>query len=215
MGKPIPKILALLIDGRWSPALTELETALQQGQDLSRLLQDASGQIGQRTQAALKVAPNQAEVQAWIMLLVGHRHDRAAAIAWLRQHLKQTGVAETAVATNAVLQRTLDVLNTLPLPATHPPRLVGMVEAIDQPDLRQWERLTPTATPETENQQWYRVRVALFHDGQQWRRSPSPLNLPSIDRGFYLWQLVGLTHTPQLQLLTWTAIANPNCLMPR
>lgn len=199
---PSQQILALLVDGRWSVALSELQTGLRKGHDATRLLQDTSGQVWRRVQTALRVDPTP-EVQAWAMLVVGHQHDRATAIAWLQRHLKQIGVSETSVATNPFLQQTLAVLNTLPLPASQPSRLIGNVEEVAAPDLRQWHSLSSIPAASSSGQQWYRVRVALFHDGQRWQRSPFRLTVPGFDRAYYLWQLLGLTTDPQLQIVVW------------
>jgi hypothetical protein len=206
---PSQQITAKLVDGQWQEALRLLQVALQDGHDMTRLLQDGSGRLWKRVGIALQVNHNQPEVQAWGMLMLTAQRGRAAAIAWLQQQLQQIGAVPTSA--NALDSRIQDVLGLLNYVSTsptnsHTSRFIGAVERISTVNPRDWLRPQSDALTLEEEQVWYRVQVSSFHDGQNWRRSPfRNLNLSPIDTAHQLWALLGLAHEPQIQIMAWTA----------
>jgi hypothetical protein len=84
---PSSSILANLIDGRFSDALVVFQSTQLGGmlQEIATLLQTDSGQLWERTEAALKVNPNDNKVKAWGALIVSAQQGRRKAIAWLKQ----------------------------------------------------------------------------------------------------------------------------------
>ena len=205
---PTQTVTALLIDGQWETALERLKTLQEDGYDLTPLLRDESRQIWQRVGATLRANPDQPAVQAWGVLVVATRQNRADAIAWLQQQLERanTPLTEAAIA-NSPIQTALALLNQSQGDRpSHASRILGTATRISAANPADWLLPRPDAALElAEGQVWYRVRVSSFYDGQRWRRSPfSDLNLPPLDRTNQLWSLLGLGDRAPMQLLIST-----------
>ncbi len=85
---PSQKVLAGLIDGRWTEALQVLQTDRMSQTQLSDLLQADGGRLRLRIQAALAESPEEPDLQAWGALMVAAQRGRGEAISWLdRQSL--------------------------------------------------------------------------------------------------------------------------------
>jgi len=80
---PSQKVLAGLIDGRWSEALNEVKTDRLNQTELVTLLQADGGRLKTRIQAALQENPEEPDLQAWGALIVAAQQGRQEAIAWL------------------------------------------------------------------------------------------------------------------------------------
>jgi hypothetical protein len=223
---PRQQILALLIDGRWTEALTLLRTAHANGYTLKSLLSDPTHQLRQRVETALRVDPD-STLQSWGVLLTALRDDRGAAIAWLEQQ-SQVAVSE------AQLQELLSLLETPTSPvivAASPtsvevssapvPNSTGPTQSM-RPFLGTAVRrssITPQEwfNPDPEvfltlgmNQTWYEIQVE-FQDGQRWQPGTqgSTGNADLTETGRSRWTELGLNQDAQIQLIAWTENAQP------
>ncbi|TVU51937.1 MAG: hypothetical protein EA414_20150 [Arthrospira sp. PLM2.Bin9] len=80
---PSQKVLAGLIDGRWSEALNVVQSSSLNQTELLNLLQADGGRIKNRIQAALLENPEEPDLQAWGALILVAQQGRSEAIAWL------------------------------------------------------------------------------------------------------------------------------------
>ncbi len=87
---PSQKVLAGLIDGRWTEALTVLQTNRLSSQELNTLLQADEGRLKLRIQAALAESPQEPDLQAWGALVVAAQRGETEAMTWLEQRLSAT-----------------------------------------------------------------------------------------------------------------------------
>ncbi|MGF1491271.1 MAG: hypothetical protein ACFBSC_02220 [Microcoleaceae cyanobacterium] len=82
---PSQKVLAGLIDGRWTEAIEMVETQQVDSGQVNTLLQEDSGRLRTRIKAALAENPEIPELQAWGALLVAAQAGRDEARSWLNQ----------------------------------------------------------------------------------------------------------------------------------
>jgi hypothetical protein len=82
---PSQKVLAGLIDGRWTEALHVLQTDRMSANDLNTLLQADQGRLKLRIQAALAENPEEPDLQAWGALVVAAQQGETEALSWLNQ----------------------------------------------------------------------------------------------------------------------------------
>ncbi|NES79305.1 MULTISPECIES: hypothetical protein [unclassified Okeania] len=82
---PSQKVLAGLIDGRWQESLSVFENNLSSTYEIGKLLQNDTGRLRNRVDAALRV--NQAETNAiaWGALIVASQKGRRRATSWLNR----------------------------------------------------------------------------------------------------------------------------------
>lgn len=87
---PSQKLLAGLIDGRWTEALNVLQTDRLSSQELNTLLQADDGRLKLRIQAALAETPEEPDLQAWGALVVAAQRGETEAMTWLNQRSSTT-----------------------------------------------------------------------------------------------------------------------------
>ncbi|KKD37697.1 hypothetical protein [Limnoraphis robusta] len=80
---PTQKVLAGLIDGRWTEALDVVQNERVNSEQINTLLQADGGRLKTRIQAALVESPEEPDLQAWGALIVAAQEGRNQAIAWL------------------------------------------------------------------------------------------------------------------------------------
>lgn len=80
---PSQKVLAGLIDGRWTEALDVVQTRRMKTQEVANLLQADDGRLRSRIQAALAENPEEPDLQAWGALIVAAQEGQSQAISWL------------------------------------------------------------------------------------------------------------------------------------
>ncbi|WP_413160508.1 hypothetical protein ACL6C3_18510 [Capilliphycus salinus ALCB114379] len=80
---PTQKVLAGLIDGRWTEALDVLQTEQVNSEDINTLLQADDGRLKTRIKAALAESPEEPDLQAWGALVVAAQEGRNQALTWL------------------------------------------------------------------------------------------------------------------------------------
>lgn len=204
---PSQQILAQLIDGRWTRALQLFQRSPEYHQGIANLLKaDAdSGRLWDRVVTALRIEPNQPDVQAWGTMLLSAQQGRPAAIAWLQQQRK-TLTADTRI---LALLNQLDgvAIATSPTNATsYVSRIIGTASVMTQIKPSDWLQPQQSRLQLADQQVWYQIRVSRFHDGSRWQQAPfSTLRLPSTGAGQQLWSLLGLNNDAQIQLIVWDA----------
>ena len=90
---PSQKVLAGLIDGRWQESLSVFENNLSSTYDIGKLLQNDTGRLRSRVDAALRVNQAETNAMAWGALIVGSQKGRRRAMSWLK---KQPQTSEEA-----------------------------------------------------------------------------------------------------------------------
>ncbi|ERT04533.1 hypothetical protein M595_5531 [Lyngbya aestuarii BL J] len=80
---PTQKVLASLIDGRWTEALDVVQNERVNSDEINTLLQADDGRLKVRIQAALAESPEEKDLQAWGALIVAAQEGRNQAITWL------------------------------------------------------------------------------------------------------------------------------------
>jgi hypothetical protein len=162
-------------------------------------------------EAALKVDPVQTDAKAWGALIVGAKKDKAAAIAWLKKQ-PQTNAAAIARISKLLDRLDPNFSDTVP-PSTHLSQVVGTAEPLKQINPADWWQLKNATLKLEAGQTWYEVQVTAFYDGQRWRRSNfSDLKFSKADGAEPLWNLLGLTTDPQVQILVWTDTAQQDTI---
>ncbi|HEY9805426.1 MAG TPA: hypothetical protein V6D04_02590, partial [Candidatus Obscuribacterales bacterium] len=208
---PSQQVLTNLIDGRWARALSVFQASVDNSHEVASLLEGDADRLWNRIEAALKVDPTQTDAKAWGALIVGAKKDKAAAIAWLKKQPKTNPVAI------ARISKLLDRLDpnfsdTIP-PSTHLSQVVGTAEPLKQINPGDWWQLKNSKLQLEAGQAWYEVEVTAFYDGKRWRRSNfSDLKFSKADGAEPLWNLLGFTSDPQLQILVWTNAAQQDTI---
>ncbi|MCT7950088.1 hypothetical protein NG798_09850 [Ancylothrix sp. C2] len=202
---PAQKALAAIIDGRWEEALKIFEADLDNTYNISLLLKSDKGVISKRLEASLRKNPSSEVLLAWGAVLRSAQEGKPKAMAWYQSQNKIASASfETAARVSQVLER-LDVAMAESLLVNHPGKLMGLAVPVAKVNAQDW--MMPTkkeALEKTEGQVWYQVRLAGFHDGQQWLRTPFlNLQLPNIETGRRLWKVLGLNLDPNLQISVW------------
>jgi hypothetical protein len=221
---PSQQISAQLIDGRWGAGLRSVQSSLQNGYELTNLLVTDRDRLWRRIETALRVNPNQPDVMAWGALLTYAEQGRTGSIAWSRQ---RTQSLPSATATN---QRVVEVLNWIDRPAvstttaanpdavatpaasltsSHSSELIGTATPVTAIAENEWFRLNPDVPLSLPaGQTWYEIQVAEFYDGQRWRRSPFA-DLNAAKSAQPIEAQLGLAQNSQMQIVIWTADAQP------
>ncbi|WNZ21823.1 hypothetical protein HJG54_02365 [Leptolyngbya sp. NK1-12] len=212
---PTQQILAQVMDGRWAKSLGLLKAAHQSGYDIENLLKQNADRLWQRVEAALRVNPHQADLQAWGTLVLAVQQNRTEAIAWLR---RQPNPADhrSSEQTLALLQPKPD-LNAIPdavlppvavptVPAAAPAvagGLIGTVNPITTVQASDWLAVASLTLPA--QQTWYRIEVVGFHDGQDWQPARLGVEVSAISTtqpAQTLLNELGLENS-QLQIVVW------------
>ncbi|WP_071518843.1 hypothetical protein [Geitlerinema sp. PCC 9228] len=194
---PSQEVLAKLIDGRWESALGVFQTSWRHQQAIAKLLQDEYDRLWQRVETALRVHPQQRSAQVWAALMVGSRQGTAAAWDWLEQ--QEQVDARTRVFIGKLLRQLEAALAQRPLQRSHQSHIIGTAEFLERPNKENWWQPAGRLSQKiAEERSWYRIQVTSWHNGSQWQPEiSSDVFLPS------LWQQLGLTIDPQLQVTSW------------
>lgn len=82
---PSQKVLAGLIDGRWQESLNVFENNLSSTYDIAKLLQNDTGRLRKRVDAALRVEREEFNAIAWGTLIVASQKGRRRGMSWLNR----------------------------------------------------------------------------------------------------------------------------------
>lgn len=77
------KVLANLMDGQWKIALDDFKNNPQDSGEIARLLKQEGEAIWRRIDTALKLNPNQQDIQTWGALTIAAQGGRSSALNWL------------------------------------------------------------------------------------------------------------------------------------
>jgi hypothetical protein len=136
---PSSSILANLIDGRWGDAVLVFQSSVPgpQAQEIVTLLKTDSGGLWERVTAALKVYPDDINVQAWGALILAVQQGQPKAISWLQQlsqpesdkasHIKKP--VNTALIYE-LLERLDGVLAQMYPASRHASRIIGIAQPV-------------------------------------------------------------------------------------
>ena len=112
---PTQQILALLLDGRWTKALSQLKTAHQNGHDIINFLHANVDHLLPKVETSLIVNPGEADVLRWGTLMKAIESNNRDAVIWLQKHQA-----------SADIQQVLALLNL-------PPDSISITRNVDQP----------------------------------------------------------------------------------
>lgn len=102
---PSQKVLAGLIDGRWQESLKVFEADLGNVYDIVKMLENDSGRLRNRVDAALRVNRAESDAKAWGALIVASQKGRKPAMSWLNRQ------PETSAETKEKISKLLDRLD--------------------------------------------------------------------------------------------------------
>mgnify|MGYP006421456639 CR=1 FL=1 len=193
---PSQEVFAKLIDGRWKSALGVFQTSWRNQHAIAKLLRDEYDRLWKRVETALRVNPQQRSAQIWAALMVGSRQGTAAARDWLDRQSEVT--PQTRVLIGELLRQLQAALAQKPLQRSRQSHIIGTAEPVNQIPSNWWKPAGNLSQEVTGNRTWYRIQVSSWHDGRQWNPDiSSEVFLPN------LWQQLGLTVDPQLQVAAW------------
>ncbi|MEC4984286.1 MAG: hypothetical protein SAJ37_11905 [Oscillatoria sp. PMC 1068.18] len=201
---PIQQIFACVTDGRPGDALAAFQAGISESsnfQEIINFLKKDDRQIWTRTQAALKVTPNDENWQAWGALILAVQKNREAAIAWLKESSSSQPTPRITELLNL-----LDVA-TVSQTGSYISKIVGAAVAVETVEGEWLQPTVETNLPPLQPQQsWYQIQVTNFYDGKRWRKAPfSDLQLASYAPGKQLWRLLGLDIDPWIKVTVLTA----------
>lgn len=201
--QPSQKLLALLLDGQWAPALevvSDSQTGYQRA--VMPLLERDVSRLWQRLTASLKVNPHQKEARLWGALMLMSKEDEQAAIQWLSQN-KQTALrgefeaiaqkvspaeapaAAITVATPSGTDESPSSQASTVAPTAPLSSLFGVASPLSSVNVSAWRKI-PGITELTlgANQQWYIITLKAGYRRQwQWQLgTPSDPSVPAIAR---------------------------------
>ncbi|HIK26975.1 MAG: hypothetical protein N3E45_07785 [Oscillatoriaceae bacterium SKW80] len=200
--EPEERAIALLIEGRWHEALKIFEEDLENSYKIALALKADKGSLEKRLDKALKIFPKQIELKAWGALIRAAKQGSPRARQWLEE--QQNNTSGTVERVRELLER-MDVALSEATLINHPGKLVGLALPVEQVNNDDWLLPKKDEILQLEKGQiWYKVQVAAFHDGQNWRRAPfNQLNLPRIYPQRRLWRILGLNLDPKIQISVW------------
>jgi len=112
---PTQQILALLMDGRWTKALSQLKTAHQNGYDVINFLNTNVDRLLPQVETSLMVNPGEADVLRWGTLMTATQRNNRDAVIWLQKHQAPADLQQILALLN------LPTDNTFITPNTEPP----------------------------------------------------------------------------------------------
>ena len=209
---PSQQIYANLLDGRWADALLVFQAA-ESGfgvQEIATMLKTDSGTLWDRVAVALKVNPDDSNLQAWSVLMVAAQQNREKAIAYFKQLRKNQAIkSETNLKINELLDHLEDTAQLNNLNRTS--QLVGSAQPIKTVNAAEWlqleqKDLSQKALPKLNpGEQWYQIEISAFNDGRRWQQMPfTKLKLPKAAQAKQLWNYLGLNSDSQIQIAVWT-----------
>ncbi|WP_155967441.1 hypothetical protein [Kamptonema formosum] len=201
---PKDRVLMALLDARWEKALEIFEANLDDSYKTALMLKADKGELWKRVEAALKVNPQRTAAKGWGALIVAAQEGKAQALAWLDAQGNNSSAIVGQV--DKLLER-LDVALSESTLIDHPGRIVGSAVPVAAVKPADWLQSQPNVSLQlAQGKVWYQVRVAAFHDGEDWVRAPfTSLQVPRIEPGRRLWKVLGLNLDSQIEIGVWAA----------
>ncbi len=82
---PSQKVLAALLDGRWTQGLETLEGHFDRAPEIVQMLSADTNRLWRRIDAALRVRPTDEDAVVWGVLVLALQQDTPAAVLWLQE----------------------------------------------------------------------------------------------------------------------------------
>jgi hypothetical protein len=117
---PTQQILALLMDGRWTKALSQLKTAHQNGYDVINFLYANIDHLLPQVEISLIVNPGEADVLRWGTLMKAIRSNNHDAVIWLQKHQAPADIQQILALLSLPLDNTSITRNSITRNADQP-----------------------------------------------------------------------------------------------
>jgi hypothetical protein len=142
---PTQQILALLMDGRWTKALSQLKTAHQNGYDIINFLHANADHLLPQIETSLIVHPGDADVLRWGTLMKAIQRNNHDAVIWLQKHQAPADLQQILALLNLPGDNTfIEPHNELTKPRPKPPSKVAAKRPTpDRPTPAVMTRLRP------------------------------------------------------------------------
>jgi hypothetical protein len=201
---PKDRVLMALLDARWEKALEMFEANLDDSYKTALMLKADKGELWKRVEAALKINPQRAAVKGWGALILAAQEGKAQALAWLDAQGNNSSAIVQQV--DKLLER-LDVALSESTLIDHSSKIVGSAVPVAEVKTADWLQSQSNASLQLAGGKvWYQVRVAAFHDGEDWVRAPfASLQVPRIEPGRRLWKVLGLNLDQKIEIGVWAA----------
>ncbi len=215
---PRQQLMTYLIDGQWDRALDLFETEAVNDTNGLDFLNADSSRLWNQVSIALRTNPNQPAVQTWGALLLSAQQTPSDALDWLTQQPNSAAIKKRF--NTLMTPLTASQFKDASASAVQPQRIIGFADQMRSVDLTPWfspQAIRPSPFPDQaapdqaaldqaalDQAVWYRIQVAAFHDGQQWRRPPFSNRYAQSagETGHHaLWRQLGFDKTPDLEIL--------------
>ena len=209
---PRQQLLTYLIDGRWDRALELFETEAVADTNGLNFLSTDSDRLWNQVSISLRTNPNQPAVQTWGALLLSAQQTPSDALVWLTGQPNSAAIEQRF---HTLMTRLTAPKSKVAVPAAvaQPKRIIGFapqLRSLDPPPLESplWfspHAIPPLPSPEqstVDQTTWYRIQVAAFHEGRQWRRPPfKDRSTLGETAHLSLWRQLEFDTLPSLEIL--------------
>ena len=218
--QPTQKIMALLIDGQWTPALELLEQSPQHLEPLMRRLAADQGRLWNRISAAVSLPEPAPAAFVWGGLALEAKQNRQAAQQWLERQpvddltrnrltaiwesLDHSAVAlATAAKDSSLPEQGNDALEPRPVGAQLPPvqGIIGSVTPLQLPLADDWYVPADQGASLVQGERWYAVEVPIVRRDRAWQQRwlPSQASVaPDL-----LWASLPFATAPSVTMVRW------------
>gem|GEM_PF-642392 len=141
---PTQQILALLMDGRWTKALSQLKTAHQNGYDIINFLHTNVNHLLPQVETSLIVNPGEVDVLRWGTLMKAIQSNNRDAVTWLQKHQAPADIQQILALLNLPPDNVSITRNgTQPQPTPKPSRKTTEKKPTARPAHSEALRLSP------------------------------------------------------------------------
>jgi len=198
---PSQQVLMALLDGRWTQALEVFQAQVALGNTMNDVLDTDQANLWDRVEMALRVSPNNVDLQAWGALLIATKEGEWQAKDWLNQ---QAGTPEDRDRVLNILEKRSQAIARSQQLDSHRSRIVGNAFILSQINPQQWQPAAGSPLTLSPGQLWYQIKAIGFHDSVAWQEFPfDDLQLPRYKALDYLWKYLGLHNDPKIQIIVW------------
>lgn len=198
---PSQQVLMALVDGRWTQALEIYESQLALGNTMNDVLNTDKVDLWSRVEMALRVNPNNIDLQGWGALIIAAQDGEWQAKDWLNQ---QPAKEEELQRLLNLLEKRSQAIERNQKIKNHRSRIVGNGLILAEINPEQWQPGNGASISLAPGEIWYQIQVIGFHDSVLWHEFPfSDLQLPRYKGSDFLWKHLGLHNDPNLQIIVW------------
>ncbi len=198
---PSQQVLMALVDGRWTQALEIYESQLALGNTMDDVLNTDQVDLWSRVEMALRLNPQNIDLQAWGALIIAAQDGEWQAKDWLNQ---QPAKEEERQRLFTLLEKRSQASERNQKIKNHRSRIVGNGSILAEINPEQWQPGNGASISLAPGEIWYQIQVIRFHDSVLWHEFPfSDLQLPRYKGSDFLWKHLGLHNDPNLQIIVW------------